>query len=366
MAFALFCVDGVSGDIRNDSSNQQVTGNEWSVPRVHVPMATMICQWLSSCAVGWPVPKLFDEVPCHLEEVLLQPSPRQNSPETDADAEDIPPSEIILSNSDNSQIYVDSVQRVKFSYWDQLVDASRKDWWYTLVRHINIEHSVMEFYVSFIQQPLFPCYSKRVLRDCSDFVSAGWCPPPSGVGNEIISLLISIALEGLSLFGSFPRMDTGLQEEQFCKERLVACSCAAESLATLKNLASRDVLPLDAIDLLSKSLCRLLSQSERIISTMSKANEDPSRSKDTMFDKETFTQRTFVASNSAELLWILLSTESTCCSTCDALLNLIDDELLTENLDLTRDDTFLTASGAVRALSAALWGENVFHSLPKY
>jgi hypothetical protein len=196
-------------------------------------------------------------------------------------------------------------------------------------------------------------------------VSAGWCPPPSGVGNEIISLLISIALEGLSLFGSFPRFDTGLHEEQFCKERLVACSCAAESLATLKNLASRDVLPLDAIDLLSTSLCRLLSQSEKIISSMSKANDDSSQSND-IFDKETFTQRTFVASNSAELLWILLSTESTCCSTCEALLNLIDEELLTENLDLNREDNILTASGAVRALSAALWGENVFHSLPNF
>eukprot|EP00804_Cyclotella_cryptica_P007102 CCRYP_014537-RE/>CCRYP_014537-RE protein AED:0.03 eAED:0.03 QI:291/1/1/1/0.9/0.81/11/143/2162 len=329
LAFALFCVDGVSDANRNDASNQQMTGNEWSVPRVHVPMATMICLWLTSCAVGWPVPKLFDEVPCQFEEVLLQPWPCHESPETDAAVDDNPPSEIIVSSRDDSQNTVDQVQRVKFSYWDQLVDASRKDWWYTL----------------------------RVLRDCSDFVSSGWCPPPSGVGNEIVSLLISIALEGLYLFGSFPRFDTGLQEEQICKERLVACSCAAESLATLKNLAARDVLPLDSIDLLSISLCRLLSQSEKIISSLSKANDESSQSNDTMFEKETFTQLTFVASNSAELLWILLSTESTCCSTCDALLNLIDDELLRENLDSNREDIILTASGAVRALSAALWGD---------
>jgi hypothetical protein len=113
-------------------------------------MATMICLWLSSCDVGWPVPRLFDEVPCQFEEVVLQPLPRENSPETDADAEDIPPSEIILSSRDNSQINNDPVKRVKFSYWNHLVDASRKDWWYTLVRHINIKYSIMEFYVSFI------------------------------------------------------------------------------------------------------------------------------------------------------------------------------------------------------------------------
>ena len=68
-------------------------------------------------------------------------------------------------------------------------------------------------------------------------------------------------------------------------------------------------------------------------------------------------QRTFIASNSAELLWILLSNESTCCSTCDALFNLIDNKLADLESAETNDDGD-GAISSVRALSAALWGKN--------
>lgn len=187
-----------------------------------------------------------------------------------------------------------------------------------------------------------------MLRDCSDLISSGWCCPPSGLGNNIVFLLVDIAIDGLSPLGVAQHPE--MTEEQICRENLVACSCAAESLAALKNLAGRDVIPLDSLEFLATSLCQLLSDSEM---TINATNDESVKSSDTMLEKETFTQATFVASNSAELLWILLSTASTCCSTCDALLNLIDDRLLQGNAA----NASLTATAAVRALSAALWGD---------
>lgn len=61
---------------------------------------------------------------------------------------------------------------------------------------------------------------QRVLRDCSDLVSSGWCPPPSGIGNNIVFLLINIALDGLSPLGDVKHPDIQLTEEQItvCNE----------------------------------------------------------------------------------------------------------------------------------------------------
>ena len=181
---------------------------------------------------------------------------------------------------------------------------------------------------------------KRVLRDCSDLVSSGWCPPPSSTGNQICILLVEIAMNVSSSPNDGGSNIALLPDEEICRG-----SCAAESLALLKNLASRDLLPPETVDLLAKSLCRLLSESEKAISDQF------------INDEEMTIQRTFIASNSAELLWILLSNESTCCSTCDALFNLIDNKLADLESAETNDDGDGAVS-SVRALSAALWGKN--------
>ena len=154
-----------------------------------------------------------------------------------------------------------------------------------------------------------------------------------------------------SSFNADSRKDDVLPDEEICRE-----SCAAESLALLKNLASRDVLPLQSVDMLATSLCRLLTTSEKAISDLESNNAT--------FEDEIVIQRTFVASNSAELLWILLSTESTCCPTCDALLNLIDGQVSQENQNAAIDET--GATSAVRALSAALWGKKCFLRIRDY
>lgn len=196
--------------------------------------------------------------------------------------------------------------------------------------------------------------TKRVLRDISDLVSNGWCPPPSSVGNRICTLLVQIALDGLSpIIGDSSEEDI-LPDDEICRE-----SCAAESLALLKNLASHDVLPLDSVELIASSLCRLLSASEKALS--SAATTGDSTNNATM-EEEIIIQRTFVASNSAELLWILLSTERTCCLTCDALLHVIDSRIESESENVDSDNEGGAANksdaiSAVRALSAALWGK---------
>ena len=143
-------------------------------------------------------------------------------------------------------------------------------------------------------------YTLLVLRDCSDLASAGWRPPPSGkIGDEIILSLISIAEGGLAGV-SHTRQE--IPEQQTRKERLVACSCASESLATIKNLATRDVLPRAMVMPLVTSLCHLLSAAETTISAHPNVESVEEHAEDTMFDKEILTQRNFVASNSAEIV----------------------------------------------------------------
>ena len=307
---------------------------------------------------------MLDEVPCHYEEVTSEPLPTDVIVESE-EVVDTPPTEIVFpaqkkstsrnedeevqhgDTSETTNEHISGIQ-VKFSYWNDLVSLSSKDWWYTLVRIqyflclylFQLKNLFLILY-SFSWKLL--CCLKRVLRDCSDLVSSGWCPPPSDTGFRICSLLVKIALDGNAMASSFnvdSSRDDVLPDEEICRE-----SCAAESLALLKNLASRDVLPLQSVDMLATSLCRLLTTSEKVISDLESHNAT--------FEEEIIVQRTFVASNSAELLWILLSTESTCCPTCDALLNLIDDEVMDG----------AGATSAVRALSAALWGRIVFFDI---
>jgi hypothetical protein len=145
LAFALFCVGaGASEDEQNDSENQQAASKQWSIPRVHSVMASLINSWLSSCSVGWPVPRLLNEVPCQFEEVCIEPV-ASDKPLTETGDVDMPPSEIIITDHANVSNSLDVVQSpevegdqicpllVKFSYWNDIVDVSRKDWWYTLV-----------------------------------------------------------------------------------------------------------------------------------------------------------------------------------------------------------------------------------------
>jgi hypothetical protein len=159
---------------------------------------------------------------------------------------------------------------------------------------------------------------------------------------------VQIALDGMSPIMHDSEEAAILPDEEICRE-----SCAAESLALLKNLASRDVLPLDSVDLIATSLCMLLRASEKALS--STAIDESIHSNNATLEEEIAIQRTFVASNSAELLWILLSTDRTCSPTCDALLNLIDCRINAEKPDPDSEETG-GAISAVKALSAALWG----------
>ncbi len=190
-----------------------------------------------------------------------------------------------------------------------------------------------------------------MLRDCFDLASAGWRPPPAGrIGEEIVLGLIKIAEDGL--FANSCSHHT-LPVQQTQRERLLACSCAAESLASLKSLASRNVLPDSTVTPLASSLCRLLSAAETDISKSSECEQ----TEDTGFDKGISTQKTYVASNSAEILWIMLSNENTSCQATDALLEAIDVDLSFDESDRENknvNDSIYSASGSIRALSAAV------------
>lgn len=317
MAFALFCASakkdkkrGING-YGSESTNSDSAGASWSIPGCHVPVSSMIHSWLATCQAGWPVPNEFEQgkIPHHTENISSDPSEDQESP--------IPPKEIVLSSSSK----VDSTKShdgngVEFSYWGELVDLTTIDWWYTL----------------------------KVLRDCSDLVAAGWRPPPTGqIGEEIVLGFVSIAEQGLQVL-----FDATEDEEQLQKERLAAVSCASETLMALKNLALRDVLPSDSLYKLVTSLCHFLSAAE----STPDMNEEAAGA---MFQKEILAQRQFVAASAAELLWILLSSEDMACTTTDALLDAIDIDL-SKTGNLSGEDC-ARAAGAIRALSAALWGD---------
>ncbi len=316
LAFALFCASA-KREKRGHGNGSESTysdsaGAKWSIPGCHVPVSAMIHSWLATCQAGWPVPNEFEHgtIPRHTENISSEPSEDHESP--------IPPKEIVLSGTSQ----VDSTESndaisAEFSYWGEIVDLTTIDWWYTL----------------------------KVLRDCSDLVAAGWRPPPTGqIGEEIVLGLVSIAEQGLEIL-----FEATEDDEQLQKERLAAVSCASETLMALKNLAMRDVLPSDSLYKLVTSLCHFLSAAE---STSPDSNEEVAGA---MFEKEMLAQRQFVAASAAELLWILLSSEDTACTTTDALLDAIDIDL-SKTEKLSGEDC-AKAAGAIRALSAALWGD---------
>ena len=311
LAFGLFC----GGSESNAEGNHGE--NKWSIPGSHTPVALMIHSWLETC-LSWPIPRETEDglIPYHFEE------PKGIYDESPCGP---PPAEILLP-SGLPEGGTCELRRRKFSFWGDLVENSSFDWWYTL----------------------------RVLRDCSDLMSAGWTPS-SIIGDEIILTLVSIAESGISHLDGDNYFLRETPVEQIRKERLVACSCASESLVCLKTLASREVLPHAALQSLVAVLCQLISMSETTINSASGAVQE-----DALFEKEILAQRTYVASNSASLLWLMISAESTSCPTTDALLDMIDLDLSVEVTDENRaqvEECVKRGSGGIRALSAAMWGQ---------
>ncbi len=319
MAFGLFC-GGNENDIKDENSEKK-----WSIPGAHAPVALMIHTWLETCST-WPVLRESDHIPYHFEEPN---TPEFNENVFNESPDGKPPAEILLPTCP-PKVEINESSRRKYSFWGDLVDNISFDWRYTL----------------------------RVLRDCSDLVSAGWTPPPSVLGEEIINYLILIAERGvLQLDGGKNHFSKEMPVEQIRKERFVACSCASESLVSLKTLASREVLPHAGLRSLVAFLCQLISTSETT-SCGSGVQENGS-----LFEEEILIQRTHVASNAASLLWILLSAESTSCQTTDALLDMMDLDLSIEVTHENRaqvEECVKRASGAIRAMSAAMWGQFTF------
>lgn len=148
LTFALCCVGGSVEQNQDTADQSQELRSQWSIPRGHMPMATMICSWLTCSTIGWPVAKKLDEVPYHYEEVTSGPLPSDGVVEPE-ELSDAPPNEIAFpvqkpsatqneeeaqhgDTSETTNEHTSGVQ-IKFSYWNDLVSLSSKDWWYTLV-----------------------------------------------------------------------------------------------------------------------------------------------------------------------------------------------------------------------------------------
>lgn len=327
LAFGIFCGgDGLDEGRKNESGVE--SHQSWSVPGAHMPVATMIQSWLDTCQAPWPSSKELEEgkIP-FLYELVNGDDDDEESFNQDKATNAPPPTEIVVPSGGGGSSIKEPEKGLRYTRWGDLVDLTRIDFWYTL----------------------------RVLRDCSDLVSAGWCPPPTIVGESIVMSLLNIAERGLVYLLEDSSDKQGMDEEQVRKERLVACSCSSESLVALKVLAARDDLPEQVITAVSISLCRLLSATEtKSPSSVSENGEEA------LFDKEIQTQRGYIASTSAELLWVLLSSDATACQAADALLDVIDLDFHSIFANLERrqvEECVKIASGAIRALSASFWGD---------
>lgn len=327
LAFGIFCGgDGLDEGRKNESGVE--SHQSWSVPGAHMPVATMIQSWLDTCQAPWPSSKELEEgkIP-FLYELVNGDDDDEESFNQDKATNAPPPTEIVVPSGGGGSSIKEPEKGLRYTRWGDLVDLTRIDFWYTL----------------------------RVLRDCSDLVSAGWCPPPTIVGESIVMSLLNIAERGLVYLLEDSSDKQGMDEEQVRKERLVACSCSSESLVALKVLAARDDLPEQVITAVSISLCRLLSATEtKSPSSVSENGEEA------LFDKEIQTQRGYIASTSAELLWVLLSSDATACQAADALLDVIDLDFHSIFANLERrqvEECVKIASGAIRALSASFWGK---------
>lgn len=303
---------------------------DWSIPGVHTPVTLMIHSWLDACQ-ALPIPReIVDRnIPYHFEERELKTTEAEGM--HDMSPGRPPPTEILLPIKMDQSVTPYSCAEGemtdcgKYTYWGEVVDNSSFDWWYTL----------------------------RVLRDCSDLVSAGWSP--SGrVGERIILNLISIVERGLSFLVEGSDLMRGIR-----KGRLVACSCLAESLIAMKTLASREEIPQSALRPLATALCQAISAAETPITSDVNCGSDVVQEEDIILEKEILTQQTFFASNSAELLWVLLARENTACPVTDVLLDAVNIDLHVVITDDNRAEVNRCAKisrVAIRTLSAALWG----------
>jgi len=305
----------------------------------------MIYSWLDICQASL-IRREIDErnIPYHFEELNELSTLDASEGKQDKSHDGPPPTEILLpikmSQPGSACDYAERnvAERRKFTFWGELIDASSFDWWYTL----------------------------RVLRDCSDLVSVGWRPPPSErTGEQIILNLILLAERGVEYFANETNGKSELHDEQIRKGRLVACSCASESLVAMKTLAAREVIPQSALRPLVVSLCRLIYTAETAISSVSNCESDTVQEGDALLEKEILIQQTFVASSSAELLSVLLARETTACPTTEVLMEAVNIDLsveITENNRVEVEKYAKIASVAIRALSSAMWGQFVMHS----
>ena len=345
LVYGLFCAGRTveeAGEAAGDA--------DWSIPGAHTPVAEMIHSWLEACQAGTLfILKKTEEgdIPFHVEEISNESPNHVASPDSGnalppSSEQSLvcdgpqPPAELSFSGTKDAT----EPLRRKFSFWGDVVGSEGVDWMYTL----------------------------RVLRDCSDLVSTGWRPPPSGpVGEGILLILISIAEKGMSHLSE--NGDKEMPGQQIHKERLVACSCASESLVAMKNLATRDVIPsaipMATLQPLTITLCKVISSAEVTTSLGSSSDVVPeeARADDASLEKEVFAQRMMVTSNAAELLWLLLSNEETSCPTTDALLDVIDMDLRDADNLMHAQEHAIIASGAIRALSAAMWGQLIVEHL---
>ena len=328
LAFGLFCggneneENAEAAGHRAEETEDSNSESKWSIPGAHTPVAVMIHSWLDTCQAAWPFPReLFEggRIPYHIEEVSNEQRIDLSASEAIIDASpgsEPPPIEIVLpATMDATSDDTFPQKHRKYSLWGDVFDY-KVDWFYTL----------------------------QVLRDCSDLVATGWHPPPSGqVGEGIILQLISIAKRGIT--PSFNVIQQEMPIEEIQKEYLVACSCASESLVAIKTLASRDMIPHATLRELATSLCILISAAESSLTPVSSGSEKV---------------REFVASNSADIVWLLLSNDKSVCPTTDALFDAIDMDLHCEITDENRshvEECVVIAIPAIRALSAAMWGQ---------
>jgi hypothetical protein len=197
-------------------------------------------------------------------------------------------------------------------------------------------------------------YTLAVSRATVDLVSTGWRPlPKSDVGPLIVKYLLGIAEKGISL-----RESKTLPEE----DRLAASSSAAEAISALASLGNRGLIPTEAQQITTRTICRLHVISGLIKASIFQLNDSQApESERTMF----MTQIESCLADTADFLWILLGTQSSSANAMAALLDAVNAAcpnaptcLLFSDCDWnTKKELICRKAGtALHMMSVALWG----------
>ena len=346
----------------NNSTSSAQQQQQWNIPGAHETVGIILSQSLKLVCTGRSSLSFHDNrdlLPCvvHVGE------------EDSMDSIDYTNQEKIGVPGGGSSCNVQGEKKKKRSKTATILPSASKDQW----KHILL-----------------------VTRATTDFLSSGWRPLPQGKeGADAVLALLVIASRGTKLNdlnAAHSAQDTTTSKLEFCEERVLASSCAAEAMAALLSISQRGLIPLEHQSTLVRTVCRLKtilrytmeSEGHHLLllcpsSIHTTAPDGVPGSSISLEEEEELehqveffaSQRELCLADASTLLWTMLSHEAhvetsievlflILQTAADALGGTQDNTNSLKNKlkwnDQTEDYVLADCTTVVRALSTALWG----------